>query len=67
MKAIQIKLARKHIASPGYRTQRMEQINRRITEWITAENTSNSNKMRQFCRDNQQMYLRRYEYYLKRT
>lgn len=66
MKHFEIKLARKVIATPDYRTRRMERIGREIAYWIGCENTSHSARQREFCRSNQQMYLKRYTYYLNR-
>jgi hypothetical protein len=64
MKAIEIKIARKVIAQREYRIRRMDNIGRMIAYWIGCENSARLARQREFCRRNQQMYMKRYQYYL---
>lgn len=66
MNPLELKIARKTIASRDYRARRMEKLNREIAYWMTCEATSNSSRHREYCRKTQQMYLKRYEYYLNK-
>ena len=68
MNAIHIKMARRAIASSEYRAKRMDRMNREIAYWMASEDASNTTVQRDFCRKMQQMFLKRYQYYLnKRT
>ena len=68
MNAIHTKLARKSIVSSEYRVKRMDRINREIAYWMACESSSNTTIQREFCQKMQQMFLKRYQYYLnKRT
>lgn len=64
MNAIEVKIARKAIASPEYRSKRMDQMNREIVYWVACESVSNTARQRGFCREMQQMFMKRYQYYL---
>lgn len=64
MKTFEARLARKAIGSTNYKVKRMDQINREISYWISNEKNSTTARQRDFCREMQQMYLKRYQYYL---
>lgn len=66
MNAIHTKLARRSIESSEYRSKRMDKINREIIYWMACESASNTIIQRDFCRKMQQMFLKRYQYYLKK-
>ena len=66
MNAIHAKLARKTIVSSEYRPKRMDRINREIAYWMACESSANTTIQREFCQKMQQMFLRRYQYYLNK-
>lgn len=66
MNAIHTKFARKTIESSEYRSKRMDRINREIAYWMACESASNTTIQREFCQKMQQMFLKRYQYYLKK-
>lgn len=66
MNAIHAKLARKTIESSEFRTKRMDKINREIAYWMACESASNTTIQREFCQKMQQMFLKRYQYYLNK-
>lgn len=65
MKTIHVKMARMTIQSSEYRSKRMDKINREIAYWIACESASNTSIQRECCQKMQQMFLKRYQYYLK--
>lgn len=66
MNAIHTKLARKTIASSEYCSKRMDRINREIAYWMACESASNTTIQREFCQKMQQMFLKRYQFYLNK-
>lgn len=65
MKAFEFKMARKAIASSEYKIRRMEQLHRTIAHWVSCEKSANTARYRDFCRNMQQVYFKRYSYYVK--
>lgn len=66
MKAIESRLARRAVGSSEYRAKRMDKINREIAYWMACESASNTTIQRDFCQKMQQMFLKRYQYYLNK-
>lgn len=66
MNAIHTKIARRTIGTSEYRMKRMDKINREIAYWMSSEDASNTSVQREFCRKMQQMFLKRYQYYLNK-
>lgn len=65
MKTIKVKIARSFINSPQYRNQRLSQMNEEISHWVGKERYVSTTRERDFCHRMQQMFLKRYQWYLK--
>ena len=64
MIVFEVKIARKMIASSEYRAKRLDRIHREIVYWACNESVCNTMPQRQLCRRMQDMYVKRYKYYL---
>ena len=65
MNVIKVKMARSFISSPKYRNQRLSQMNEQISHWVEKERYISTTRERDFCHTMQEMYLKRYQWYLK--
>lgn len=61
-----MKIARRAVSSPEYGIRRMERLHREIAYWMQCEAGSHISVYREYCRRMRDMYLRRYEYYVKK-
>lgn len=65
MKTIQVKIARSFINSPKCRGKRLSQMNEEISRWVEKERYVSTSRERDFCHKMQQMFLKRYQWYIK--
>lgn len=64
MTPFEVKLAKRAIASSEYRSRRLDRIHREILYWVANEAVSNTSRQKQLCAEMQEMYIKRYKYYL---
>lgn len=65
MTTIQVKIARSFINSPKCRSKRLSQMNEEISRWVEKERYVSTARERDFCHKMQQMFLKRYQWYIK--
>ena len=61
----QVRMAKREIFSKDYRRRRMSAMSEKINHWMLNETTANTARYRDFCRKMQDMYYKRYDFYLK--
>lgn len=65
MERILSRRVRNFIASPEYRSKRMERMNIEIEYWLLSRDNAKTNLQREFCGKMADMYHNRYKWYLK--
>lgn len=65
MKTLEVKIARRLINSDHYRPKRMDEMSIQIAHWMTSEKVSRTTTERQFCREMRDMYVKRYNWYVR--
>ena len=58
-------LCRRMIASGGYRSQRLDQMNLELRHWAAVREAATTVTEREFCCSMIEMYLKRYIWYLR--
>lgn len=56
--------ARQFIATPSYRSKRMERMNVEIEYWLLARDNAKTTLQREFSKKMAEMYHNRYKWYL---
>lgn len=59
------RIARRTILLPDYKTKRMDSCHAEIRHYATLELSAKTATEKRFCRDMIEMYLKRYNWYLK--
>lgn len=65
-KVVKVKYIKKKIATEGYYGERLDNMNTEIQSWISSYKEANTKVERDFCHLMINMYLKRYQFYVKK-